>query len=331
MKEYQSPLFSVIIPVFNVAEYLYECLESIAQQDYPFFECLIIDDGSTDASPQICDLYCDKDSRFRCIHKENGGLSDARNVGIDNSKGVYILFVDSDDYISPKTLSLLHDYIEKNNEPDVLCCNIQTFGKRIQGFPFSDKVILYEGNPNVQKSYYDRQWYEMACNKAVKRELVLSKKMYFLKGVKHEDTLWSFQLVLCANSVLLDPTITYFYRIRENSIMSSMKSVDNAKYLHTVFRCMADFAKKSKNTLSMTYDYLIDLMISSLISSVVKVDMPEDKKRYFFYAIYDDICLVNRFVFMFSDYSKGIKILSILCLCLSRRCLFVIFNTLFKR
>lgn len=92
---------SVIVPVFNVAQYLEQCLDSIIGQTYENLEIILVDDGSTDSSGSICDSYKNVDSRIKVIHKKNGGLSDARNVGLDNCKGDYISFVDSDDYLSP--------------------------------------------------------------------------------------------------------------------------------------------------------------------------------------------------------------------------------------
>ena len=96
-------LISIIIPVYNVEDYVQKCLESIAAQTYTNFECIVIDDGSTDRSGEICDSFCATDSRFRVIHQENKGLGFARNTRLDNAKGEYIQFVDSDDWILPET------------------------------------------------------------------------------------------------------------------------------------------------------------------------------------------------------------------------------------
>lgn len=98
----QKKLVSIIVPVYNVADYLRECIQSVLNQKYHNFECILVDDGSTDDSGAICDKVCNKDNRFTCIHKENGGLSDARNVGINAAKGDYLYFLDSDDIIFPE-------------------------------------------------------------------------------------------------------------------------------------------------------------------------------------------------------------------------------------
>ena len=101
------PAISVIIPVYNMGPWLRDCLESVLAQTFTSFECILVDDGSTDDSPQICDYYAKKDDRFRVIHKANGGLSSARNAGLDDAAGEYIAFVDSDDVILPDYLTIL--------------------------------------------------------------------------------------------------------------------------------------------------------------------------------------------------------------------------------
>ena len=100
----QKELISIIVPVYNAAPYLEECLESIAAQTYTGFECILVDDGSTDSSGAICDDFCRKDSRFRVIHQENSGVGFARNRGLDQARGTYIQFIDSDDVVLPGML-----------------------------------------------------------------------------------------------------------------------------------------------------------------------------------------------------------------------------------
>ena len=105
---------SIIVPVFNVRNYLSDCIDSIISQSYSDFECILIDDGSTDGSGAICDEYAKKDSRIRVFHKENGGVSSARNIGLDNASGEWIYFVDSDDQILPGGLQTMVDWISDN-------------------------------------------------------------------------------------------------------------------------------------------------------------------------------------------------------------------------
>ena len=116
------PLISIIIPVYNVEKYLDKCINSVLMQTYKNIEILLINDGSTDSSGQICESYAKKDSRIKVIHKENGGLSDARNVGIEHSTGSYIMFVDSDDYIDCNMASVLYNLLNSTNS-DMAICN----------------------------------------------------------------------------------------------------------------------------------------------------------------------------------------------------------------
>ena len=121
----QEELISIIVPVYNAAPYLEECLESIAAQTYTGFECILVDDGSTDSSGAICDDFCRKDSRFRVIHQENSGVGFARNRGLDQARGTYIQFIDSDDVVLPGMLqaaatliqSGAYDWVSWNAEP----------------------------------------------------------------------------------------------------------------------------------------------------------------------------------------------------------------------
>ena len=107
-----KPLLSVIVPVYNVEKYLKRCLESILVQSWNDYEIILVDDGSTDSSAQICDVYAEKYEMIRVIHKENKGLSDTRNRGIEEASGEYVYFPDSDDWLEPNTFSELSDVIE---------------------------------------------------------------------------------------------------------------------------------------------------------------------------------------------------------------------------
>ena len=118
-----SDLISVIVPVYNVEQYLEKCVDSIKNQSYPHLEILLIDDGATDSSGQLCDTLAETDSRIKVFHKANGGLSDARNYGLQHASGAFILFLDSDDYIHPHMIESLYEQMIKE-DADVSVCNI---------------------------------------------------------------------------------------------------------------------------------------------------------------------------------------------------------------
>ena len=135
-----NELISVIVPIYNVEKYLERCLDSIIKQTYKNLDIILVDDGSIDNSTKICDEYVKKDSRIKVIHKENGGLSDARNVGIDNSDGKYICFIDSDDYIELDMIENLYDGIVKNNANICCCGKLLEYEKN--KLPINDPIIF---------------------------------------------------------------------------------------------------------------------------------------------------------------------------------------------
>ena len=135
---------SVIVPVYNVKLYLHKCVDSILNQTYQNIEVLLIDDGSTDGSSDICDSYTEKDSRIKVVHKKNGGLSSARNTGLDMATGEYILFVDSDDYIDIEMIRRLYDALVKTGA-DMGVCNIRMVGvDGLTTFPYPENVVRDE-------------------------------------------------------------------------------------------------------------------------------------------------------------------------------------------
>ena len=141
-------LISVIVPIYKVEKYLEKCILNIVNQTYSNLEIILVDDGSPDNSGKICDEYARKDSRIKVVHKLNGGLSDARNAGIEIATGKYIAFVDSDDYIEEKMISKLYDLL-KANDADVSACNICKF--------YEDKEIELDENEEIVKSYPPEQ------------------------------------------------------------------------------------------------------------------------------------------------------------------------------
>ena len=134
-----NPSISIIIPVYNVESYLERCVDSVLAQTFEDFEVILVNDGSTDNSPEICDEYLTVDNRIKIIHKDNGGLSSARNSGLDIAKGRYIMFVDSDDWIERNMCQLLYDRIV-NTECEMICCEL--FYETVRGI-------------SVNKSKYD--------------------------------------------------------------------------------------------------------------------------------------------------------------------------------
>ncbi len=208
-----EPLISVIIPVYKVEEYLNKCVDSVINQTYKNLEIILVDDGSPDNCPKICDDYAKQDKRIKVIHKKNGGLSDARNAGIDMANGEYLSFIDSDDYVEKNYISFLYNLAKKYNSD-------LTMGK--QYVRYSNKTIntgsgsLYELNSYdaLDKILYGEDLDVSAWAKLYKKELF--KKVKFPVGRLFEDAATIYKLIDLSKKVVLKSEPIYNYIIRDN-------------------------------------------------------------------------------------------------------------------
>lgn len=211
-----SELISVIIPVYKVEKYLDECIASVVSQTHQNLEIILVDDGSPDSCPQMCDAWAEKDLRIRTIHKANGGLSDARNAGLEIASGDYIAFVDSDDFIQPDMLEKLLAALLRT-ESDIAACGIQNFGASQGAWGCQDFV----GTPEqIYAKLYNETTYPVAAwNKLYRRSCW--QTLRFPVGKICEDTFTTYQLIHHASRIVMIPEALYCYRIRPESIMTS--------------------------------------------------------------------------------------------------------------
>ena len=211
-------LISVIVPIYNVEKLLPRCIESIANQTYKNLEIILVNDGSPDNSGKICDEYAKKDNRIKVIHKENGGLSDARNKGLDSALGNYIMFVDSDDYINPLMAEILYENLISNNA-DLSICNYKKVNnsdmhkvdKNSQVLNVYNKIECFN---NLYNELYVRT--EIACNKLYKKYLWNEIRYPFKK--LHEDEYVIHHLIENCNKIVYSNLELYYYYDREDSI-----------------------------------------------------------------------------------------------------------------
>ena len=210
---------SVIVPVYNVEKYLKRCVDSILKQKYKNLEIILVDDGATDNSPIICDSYKKIDNRVKVIHKKNGGLSSARNAGIDVAQGDYIGFVDSDDYISEDMYFHLYDRIKNDEKSIANCMYVRTFdsGKTIcskvphvknedvRAEEYLEELLLHVGDVSV-------------CTKLFPRKLIGNTR--FVVNKLNEDLLFMVELIKKIESIKFVGEVGYFYYVREKSISS---------------------------------------------------------------------------------------------------------------
>lgn len=222
-----NPLISIIVPIYNTQDFLFECLESIKRQTYINFEVLLINDGSTDNSAEICKSFCSKDSRFKLYTKENGGLSSARNFGIEKSQGDYITFVDSDDLISPYFLEILYENLQEGCS--IAQCSYSRFSDINQIRLDIDvrKSLKFQIITETLDNYIrGLSLSTMVWDKIYKREIFQESEgnLRFPKGMTMEDA-YILTDIYSLHEIKIAVTNypLYFYRERENSIITQKK------------------------------------------------------------------------------------------------------------
>lgn len=228
-----SPFLSIIVPVYNVEAYLTECLDSILAQTFSDFEVVLIDDGSTDGSPALCDKYAETDGRIRCFHKGNGGLVSARQEGFRHVTGKYVTFVDSDDWISPVMYEKMCG-AAKETDADIICCNYTSIApdKKIERPDFC-KPGLYNKDRLIEEIYpqllLSGTFFHFGISpnvfSKIFRRTILEKHLYQVPlGVKlGEDVLAVYPCLLDASSVCFLSDFLYYYRSRQDSITHTME------------------------------------------------------------------------------------------------------------
>lgn len=261
---------SVIVPVYNVKKYLRKCVDSIKNQTYQNIEIVLVDDGSTDGSENLCDEIARTDNRIVIIHKENGGLSDARNVGMDASSGDYISFVDSDDYVDEDFCEILIANLEKYNA-DVSCCRYSNVWEDGTKEPIGNdgEIHIYEGLEALKEYIYGKTMDPFSVNKLYRAELLgnskfLDNRVRFIKGILSEDNPFCVELFKQTNKVVLVGAAKYNYlQAREGAITSSkisQKRIDAVHYWDMVRRdCHEHYPELEKYALRRQVLFFIGL------------------------------------------------------------------------
>ncbi|MDR3572606.1 MAG: glycosyltransferase [Anaerolineaceae bacterium] len=216
------PKISVIVPVYNVERYLGRCLDSILGQSFPDFELIVVDDGSADNSGHLCNEYAKGDHRIKVIHKENAGLSSARNAGLDAARGEYIAFVDSDDWIEPDMLELLYRECTKN-QLDIAVCGINFCYSGGTSKPYSGELVylVLDNSRALSEMWAKSTFTESLCNKLFKA--CLFDNIRFPVGKVHEDTFVTYRLIHRSRRTGCIPERKYNYFQRQDGIMGSLK------------------------------------------------------------------------------------------------------------
>lgn len=226
-----KPLISIIVPVYKVEKYLDECVNSLVTQTYNNIEIILVNDGSPDRSPEICEKWKKKDNRIIVLNKENGGQSDARNAGMRVAKGNYFIFVDSDDYVSKNYVEYLYGMLEKSGA-DIAIGNAGRFSE-------DSKLDIKQTDMNyfltlnsietIQDFLYEKHITTSINSKIYKKELF--EDIEFPKGKKYEDLYTLYKIVAKCHNIVYGNQLIYFYRLRSDSTIGGLDPLKNRDFL----------------------------------------------------------------------------------------------------
>lgn len=269
--------FSVVVPIYNVKNYLDECIEGIIRQSFKGYEIILVDDGSTDGSAEACDEWKNKYDLIKVIHKPNGGLSDARNVGVNQAEGEYLVFLDSDDYWNDDLfLEKIHDMTHMSN-PDLV-----VFGyKKVLDEKELSIYTPRSESKTIEELVLAGEFNICAWDKIVRRELISSNNITFRKGVFSEDMEWCSLLYKYVESVTVLSESPHSYRQRNGSITKRISEKNISDVVHNFERCLQikeELSQKKRNV----FDYYLAKNISMLMIALSQLNKESQKKYYSF-------------------------------------------------
>ena len=233
-----TPKISVIVPVYKAEAYLHRCVDSILAQTFQDFEVLLIDDGSPDRSGEICDEYARKDRRVRVFHKENGGVSSARNVGLDNARGENVCFVDSDDWVEVDMLATICSFFQSKKQIDLLFWGFQYDYSQVQNDKKrKEETVLQYVYCDTAESILqsccwleEREMFGWTGNKLFRREIIQAKGVRFDETVSlQEDHLFTLDYIRYVKNLMVVPYYPYHYRIVNDSLMNKQRTYEDLK------------------------------------------------------------------------------------------------------
>ena len=258
-----NPLVSIIIPVYNVEKYIEKCIDSIINQTYKNLEIILVDDGSPDGCPEICDKYALQDSRIKAIHKKNGGLSDARNAGLDIMKGEWVIFIDSDDFVSPYHVENLY-YLVKKFNTNIAITSFECFYNENKKFIYkkitNEKVLIHTSKEAIENMFYNKFYKFYAWGKIYHKELF--HNIRFPKGKIYEDLSTIPLILLNIDKVAFCDMKDYFYLQRKDSITGKIKEEN-----FMIFDILSDLNDKFSDK-----DIKTALLCSNAINSLIFIN-----------------------------------------------------------
>ena len=270
------PEISVIVPVYNVQEYVGECIESILRQSFTDFELILVDDGSTDSSGDICNRYSRQDNRIRVIHKQNGGLSDARNAGMKSAAGRYFSFIDSDDTVSPVYLEILYSILKENGadisqgaftqNPEKLALKAEKSGLHC----FDQKAAVHD-------YLHRRKLFVSAWAKLYKRELF--DQVEFPIGKLYEDSFTTYKLIANSSKCVVSEQAVYWHRINKDSITRSSFNPRKLEVLRLPEEMRAFWKDNNDEELRKDIDYYEFRLNLSVYNRLLAQTKPDEYQK----------------------------------------------------
>lgn len=296
-----KPIISIIVPIYNVDKYLSRCIESILNQSFKEFELILVDDGSSDNSGEICDIYASKDDRVKVLHKENGGVSSARNVGVKASNGEYIGFVDPDDYIDKEIYYQLYKLCIDNDCDIAICRFNREINGKLQNIGSTEEIIELNNIEAMNELFKGNLYRFSLCNK------LFSKKCFnnvsFPEGRIHEDLSSTYKLFANSKKAIYIDYCGYVYVRRENSILTSTY---NEKRLQAFIGWaeIIDFMSKNySDVIEQVIATFIYWCVDSISYILEQVDNYNDIKKY--------LNTIRIYTIKYYSYIKQNKILSL--------------------
>ena len=282
--------FSIILPIYKVEKYLRECIESILCQTFKDYEIILVDDGSPDSCPQICDEYALKYPNIQCIHRPNGGLSAARNSGLLVAKGEYVMFVDSDDFLYDK-YALDKVAQKSNSSPEIIHYRYaEWYESDNHIYPRNFSYDIVTDGRSVTDIYcelIDKDAYiSSAWSKAVQRKFLIDNNILFERNLLGEDNEWSYHVIMLANKIELIDDILYVYRRRGGSITTSstQKNLTDLLYVIEKWEKILIQEKDNERTkviwMSLAKQYCSALIIYSAINNAETYYQRLSEKSY---------------------------------------------------
>lgn len=265
-----EPKISVIIPIYQAEDYLSECLDSVRNQTYQNLEVILVDDSSTDGSARIAQKYCDKDSRFQLIcRKENGGLSAARNTGLNNITGSQVLFLDSDDIISPEHISCLFR-AKSSTGADIAITSLTPFHNVFNPHHISDNFIVYDSADTLKIIFYQQDF--DTCIPAKLYPTALLEGIRFPEGYIHEDLATLYKIIIRADKCVYVESDSYGYRYQQSGLNHSITNNNKVRTVSLINDAVTfvdeNYPQLSKSVRCFRCSFCFHLLLNATNNSI---------------------------------------------------------------